>query len=125
MNSKCRSLGIKDAPGYRWGSNCEAWRLVDEPDMSVIAERLPAGATESMHLHRRVRQLFFVLEGEVSVEAEGAILRATRGQAVHVPAGVPHRVFNSGDEDLDLLVVSSSPARLDREESNASRPTAP
>ena len=104
------------AEHYVWGDGCDGWRYVDERDMSVIVERVPSGASETTHLHRSVRQLFYVLEGEASLEVDGSIMRFGPGQAVHVPPGTTHRFFNSSSGDVRILVISSAPARADREE---------
>jgi mannose-6-phosphate isomerase-like protein (cupin superfamily) len=99
---------------YTWGGNCEGWRFLDEADMSVIVERIPSGASESTHLHRQARQLFFVLDGRVSLQIGDATVRIAQGEAVHVPPGTAHRVFNDSGADTRLLVISSAPARFDR-----------
>ena len=104
----------RSATHYLWGGICEGWRYLDEGDMSVILERLPDGASEQAHSHRRVRQLFFVLEGEASMELGDTVVRFGPRQAVHVPPGTPHRFFNSSGSDVVVLVISSGAARDDR-----------
>jgi hypothetical protein len=40
-----------NAEHYLWGINCDGWHLVKHDDMSIIIERVPAGASEQRHFH--------------------------------------------------------------------------
>jgi len=115
MKPERSTIDCSIAQHYAWSGVCDGWRYVDESDMSVIVERIPSGVSELTHLHRNVRQLFYVLEGQASLEVDGAVVRFGPGQAVHVPPGTTHRFFNSSPGDTRILVISSGPARNDRE----------
>jgi mannose-6-phosphate isomerase-like protein (cupin superfamily) len=104
------------AEHYRWGSS-DAWRLLDRPDLSVLQERMPPGAAEVKHLHRRARQLFYVVEGQVQIEVAGQVLTLGAGDAVEIAPEQPHKVQNVSDRDVVLLVVSAPSTAGDREES--------
>jgi hypothetical protein len=49
------------AKHYVWGQNCDGWHLVKNPQLSVILERMPAGASEVRHFHAKAQQFFFML----------------------------------------------------------------
>jgi mannose-6-phosphate isomerase-like protein (cupin superfamily) len=104
------------AEHYTWGERCDGWRLVDQPDLSVIHERMPPGTAEVRHYHERARQFFFVLSGEATLEVnqERQIVRALQG--VEVPPNVPHQMFNTSDDDVEFLVISQPTTRGDRKE---------
>jgi mannose-6-phosphate isomerase-like protein (cupin superfamily) len=104
----------QNAEHYAWGEVCEGWRLLAGPDLSVIQERIPPGRGEVSHRHARARQLFFVLEGELQMESEGAIGRLRKGDSVEIPPGRVHRVSNPADEDALFLVVSAPTTTGDR-----------
>ena len=69
-----------NAPHYLWGFNCDGWHLVRTPEISVIQERMPPGASEARHLHHHARQFFFVLQGEAILEVDGVEHRLTAQQ---------------------------------------------
>lgn len=104
------------AEHYVWGGNCDGWRHLARQDLSVIQERIPPGSAEIRHLHRKARQLFFVLAGMLDIELEGRIRRLSPEQSLEIPPGSAHRVANTSGADVWFLVVSSPTTKDDREE---------
>lgn len=104
------------APHYTWADVCDGWKLVDTPNLSVIQERMPTGTQEVQHRHSRVRQFFYVLRGELTLDVEGAahVIPATSGLEVG-PEQV-HQARNEGGEDVEFLVISDGISRDDRVE---------
>lgn len=100
---------------YRWGSDCDGWRLLDRADLSVIEESMPPGTAEVRHRHRRARQFFRVLAGQLEVEVEGQITTLGPGDGLEVPPGLAHEVRNTADSDAHFLVISSPTTSGDRE----------
>jgi mannose-6-phosphate isomerase-like protein (cupin superfamily) len=105
---------VATAEHYRWGRVCDAWRLLDRLDLSVIQERIPPGAGEVRHRHERARQLFFVLGGQLEIELGDQVLHLAPSDSLEVPPGDAHRVRNAGDVDASFLVVSAPTAQGDR-----------
>jgi mannose-6-phosphate isomerase-like protein (cupin superfamily) len=99
---------------YLWGKSAEGWHLFDEPELSVIRERIPQGESEVRHRHERARQLFVVMEGCAAIEVDGESVHLGPGQVVLIRPRVPHTVANAGQEDLRLLVVSQPHSHGDR-----------
>lgn len=102
------------AAHYVWGEVSDGWRLVDEPGLSVIEERVPAGAGEQWHVHDAARQFFYVLEGRAQLHTADGAVELSAGEGVEVPAGIPHRFANPGPADVRFLVVSAPSTRGDR-----------
>ncbi len=102
------------APHYLWGAGCDGWHLVRQPELSVIQERMPPGASEVRHLHGRARQFFYVLSGELTMEVEGETLRLAAGQGVEIAPGAPHQALNRSAEEVAFLVISCPPSHGDR-----------
>jgi len=73
-------VSAEAAEHYRWGEVCDGWHLVRSEGLSVIEERMPAGAREQRHFHTKARQFFYVLEGELTMEVEGGVMRWARGR---------------------------------------------
>jgi mannose-6-phosphate isomerase-like protein (cupin superfamily) len=103
-----------NAEHYVWGDRCDGWHLLKHSDLSIIQERVPAGAGEVRHFHSRARQFFYVLSGMATLEFEGASVTFGPGQGVHVAPNTEHRFANHSDVDVVFLVVSSPPTTGDR-----------
>ena len=100
---------------YSWGAGAVAWPLRSGEPLDVRVESLPAGGAEELHLHRRVHQFFYVLEGSAEIRTlPDRNLRLSSGEGAHVPPGAAHQVINSGTGATRLLVCSSGPSRADR-----------
>lgn len=105
-----------NAEHYVWGGVCDGWHLLRHPDLSIIQERVPAGAGETRHIHARARQFFYVLSGTATLEFEGGAVTFEAGQGVQVPPGTGHRFANHSQDDVVFLVVSSPATAGDRVE---------
>jgi mannose-6-phosphate isomerase-like protein (cupin superfamily) len=103
------------AEHYVWGSQCDGWHLVKNPQLSVIQERMPAGTAEARHFHHRAQQFFYVLAGEAVMEINGQRMILTAGEGVWIPAGTSHQIRNGSADDVHFLVVSQPPSHSDRE----------
>ena len=105
----------KDTAGhYVWGERCDGWHLVNTPALSVIQERMPAGASEQKHMHAKARQFFFVLSGSVTMEIDGKREVLNGWHGLEVAPGVPHRIFNDSSHVAEFIVVSQPHAHGDR-----------
>ena len=107
----------RTAEHYRWGRQCDGWRLLDRADLAVIEERIPPGEGEVKHFHRRARQMFIVLEGEMQIELEGEVHKLGPGDAIEVAPAQQHRTRNASSDPVVLLVISAPYTHGDREES--------
>lgn len=107
-------VDVTTADHYMWGEVSDGWRLLDSPGLSVIEERVPAGAGEKWHVHDAATQFFYVLDGTAQMQtAEGTVDLAAR-QGVEIPSGLAHRFFNPGPAETRFLVISTPNARGDR-----------
>jgi mannose-6-phosphate isomerase-like protein (cupin superfamily) len=103
-----------NAEHYVWGEGCDGWHLLGSDDLSVIHERVPAGAGEVRHYHSNARQFFFALVGSITMELDGGPVTFHAGQGVHVPPGTRHRLVNRSGSPVEFLVVSSPSTSGDR-----------
>ena len=107
-------VSIDSARHYRWGDECDGWHLVSSDALSVIEERVPAGAAEVMHYHHRAEQFFYVLSGIATLTVEETIVELKARQGLHVPAEKTHQLCNRHAEVLSFLVISTPPSHGDR-----------
>jgi len=104
------------AEHYVWGGTNDGWQLVKHDGMSVIEERLAPGAAEVRHYHRKARQFFYVLSGELTMEAGGTITRLTAGQGMEIQPHMPHQARNRSNAPVEILVNSTPKSHGDRVE---------
>ena len=109
-----QTVSTATAEHYTWGANCDGWFLLKEENVHVIGERMPPGTSEVTHFHRRSRQLFYVLRGELTMNNDSASVLVRAGQAVVVEPNVRHRASNRSKATLEFLVISSPPSHGDR-----------
>jgi uncharacterized cupin superfamily protein len=65
------------------------------------------------HVHREQEELYLVLEGRLRVEAGGETLEIGAREALVVPPGVAHQLWNAGADDVTYLAVAAPPAAAD------------
>jgi mannose-6-phosphate isomerase-like protein (cupin superfamily) len=81
--------------------------------MSIIQERVPAGAAEVMHFHRKARQFFYILEGEGTMEFEDHEVDLHSGDGLEIPPQTKHQFRNRSNADVHFLVISVPTTRGD------------
>lgn len=108
-------ISIANAPHYIWGDGCDGWHLVRTDALSVIEERMPPNTSEARHRHARARQLFYVLEGTLTMEVDGTVHALGARQAIEIAPGAAHQARNTSDADVRFVVVSQPPSHGDRE----------
>jgi uncharacterized cupin superfamily protein len=65
------------------------------------------------HVHREQEELYLVLDGRLRVEADGKGYELAAREALVVPAGVPHQLWNAGEQDVTYLAAAAPPAQGD------------
>lgn len=74
---------------------------------------LPAQSTGPRpHLHRQHDETFYVLSGELTVQAGARRVKAQPGACVVVPRGVVHQPSNAREQPVHILLLFS-PAGMD------------
>jgi mannose-6-phosphate isomerase-like protein (cupin superfamily) len=70
-----------------------------------IAE-LPVGAPRPARGHCHAQgELYYIVSGSGEVTVDGVTRPVTSGDAVHIPGGVEHFAYNTGNQPLRLLYV--------------------
>jgi mannose-6-phosphate isomerase-like protein (cupin superfamily) len=70
---------------------------------SLAEARLPVGASTQEHFHPRAEEIYYITHGagKIRIEAETREVRA--GDAIAIPPGQKHKLWNTGYETLRLL----------------------
>jgi len=78
-------------------------------NQSLAEASLPAGAATERHYHRSSEELYYILEGEGSMELDGEERDVGPGDAILIPPGQWHQITASGGVELRLLCCCSPP----------------
>ena len=108
------SISSKTAEHYTWGEGCDGWDLVKTAELSVIEERMPPETAEQRHKHKRSRQFFYVLAGELTMEVDDLQVLIHAGEGVDISPGQAHQAINGSAADVRFLVTSVPPSHGDR-----------
>jgi quercetin dioxygenase-like cupin family protein len=76
----------------------------------LVLNNVPAGFGPPAHVHRRMEQAFYVLEGRVSFQLGGDWVEADPGEVVVVPPGTAHTFANRTQKAAQLLQINSGGA---------------
>ncbi len=107
-------INKRNAEHYKWGPDCDGWHLLKNKEMSVIQELVPPGGSEIAHYHRNSRQLFFILEGEATLEFSGKSFKLKKYDSIEIPPLTSHKLLNETSLNLEFLVISHPPGHGDR-----------
>ena len=99
---------------YRWGDGCLGWRLIPAGAVDLREEEMPPGAAEVPHVHAQADQVFYVLDGVMTVTTPDGTAAVAAGSAIRLPPRMPHRVVNESARPLRFLLFSSPSAEGDR-----------
>jgi uncharacterized cupin superfamily protein len=61
------------------------------------------------HLHTKIEEQFYILEGEMELRAGDRIIVGRPGTFVTAPAGTPHAFANRGDAPARMLLICTPP----------------
>jgi quercetin dioxygenase-like cupin family protein len=89
--------------------------------LSVVEFSAPAGDMPPLHRHQREDELFYVLEGQVTIHQPGRRTVAEAGNSVLAERGVPHAYEVSKDGPARFLVIAT-PAGFEEFVAQVSRP---
>ena len=72
-------------------------------NQSLAEARLPVGASTQEHYHDRTEEIYFITQGRGRMRIEGELADVKAGDAIAIPPGKKHKLWNTGLEPLTLL----------------------
>jgi len=70
---------------------------------SLAEARLPAGASTQEHYHVRTEEIYYLTHGAGRIRIAGETRDIKAGDAIAIPPGQKHKLWNTGAETLRLL----------------------
>ena len=72
-------------------------------NQSLAEARLPVGASTQEHYHPKAEEIYFITHGQGRMRIEGEVRDVVTGDAIAIPPGRRHKLWNTGNETLRLL----------------------
>ena len=72
-------------------------------NQSLAEARLPVGGATQEHFHPRTEEIYYITHGTGKIRIEGEWREVHPGDAIAVPPGQKHKLWNTGNEVLRLL----------------------
>ena len=70
---------------------------------SLAEARLPAGASTQEHYHAQTEEIYYITHGSGKIRIDGETRDVAPGDAIAIPPGLKHKLWNTGSEPLRLL----------------------
>jgi mannose-6-phosphate isomerase-like protein (cupin superfamily) len=78
-------------------------RLTENHSVAHVA--IAPGKSSLRHFHPAAEESYYILAGEARIELGDETATLRPGQIVLIPSPLPHKIYNTGESDLLLLVV--------------------
>jgi len=80
-----------------------AYRNSTIRNQSLAEARVPAGGSTMEHFHPRAEEIYFITAGTGRMRIEAETREVRVGDAIAIPPGRKHKLWNTGAETLRLL----------------------
>ena len=99
---------LEDVPAFTTKDGSEirellAYRNSAVRQQSLAEARLPVGAATQEHYHAKTEEIYFITHGSGRMRIETEEREVQAGDAVAIPPGLKHKLWNTGSETLRLL----------------------
>jgi mannose-6-phosphate isomerase-like protein (cupin superfamily) len=72
-------------------------------NQSLAEARLPPGASTQEHYHIKTEEIYYITHGAGRIRIAGETRDVKTGDAIAIPPGRKHKLWNTGNEPLRLL----------------------
>jgi mannose-6-phosphate isomerase-like protein (cupin superfamily) len=72
-------------------------------NQSLAEARLPVSSSTQEHFHLRAEEIYFITFGKGRIRIEAEVREVNVGDAIAIPAGKRHKIWNMGSEALRFL----------------------
>lgn len=72
-------------------------------NQSLAEARLPVGGSTQEHYHSRTEEIYYITHGCGRIRIEAEVCEVRVGDAIAIPPGMKHKIWNLGADELRLL----------------------
>jgi mannose-6-phosphate isomerase-like protein (cupin superfamily) len=72
-------------------------------NQSLAEAQLPVGGATQEHFHPRAEEIYYITHGTGKIRIESETREVRAGDAIAIPPGLKHKLWNTGTETLRLL----------------------
>ena len=99
---------IADVPAFITKDGSEirellAYRNSGIVNQSLAEARVPVGSSTQEHYHPKTEEIYFITHGQGRMRIESEEQEVKPGDAIAIPPGKKHKLWNTGNETLTLL----------------------
>src|SRR6058998_2651898 len=99
---------LDEAPAFTTKDGSEIRELLAHRNSAIrnqsLAEaRLPVGASTQEHYHPKAEEIYFITAGTGRMRIENETQEVQTGDAIAIPPGKKHKLWNTGTLPLTLL----------------------
>ena len=99
---------LEQIPGFITKDGSEirellAYRNSSIKNQSLAEARLPIGTSTQEHYHAKTEEIYFITAGQGRMKIEGEVAEVVAGDAIAIPSGKKHKLWNTGNVPLRLL----------------------
>ena|SRR5688500_2414011 len=76
-------------------------------NQSLAEARVPVGGSTQDHYHIKTEEIYFITAGHGRMRIETEFAEVKPGDAIAIPPGKKHKIWNTGSETLKLLCCCS------------------
>ena len=101
-------VNLNQAESFRTKDGSEIRELLAHRNSAIrnqsLAEaRIPVGGTTMEHYHPKAEEIYYITHGSGRMKLGQAEREVRAGDAIAIPPGQAHKLWNTGDEPLRLL----------------------
>jgi mannose-6-phosphate isomerase-like protein (cupin superfamily) len=72
-------------------------------NQSLAEARIPVGSATKEHYHPKCEEIYYITQGTGQMRIEGELRDVKPGDAIAIPPGLKHKIWNTGADVLHLL----------------------
>src|SRR5581483_982597 len=72
-------------------------------NQSLAEARIPVGGATLEHYHPKCEEIYYITHGSGKMRIEGELCEMKVGDAIAIPPGQKHKIWNTGTDILRLL----------------------
>src|SRR5215813_9222150 len=108
LRSFMQIVNVDNSPPFTTKDGSEIRELLAHRKSSIrnqsLAEaRLPVGASTQEHYHPKTEEIYYITHGTGRIRIEGETREVGPGDAIAIPPGQKHKLWNTSNETLRLL----------------------